>query len=288
MGCTASNGISEPFPAGQASQAQVLQQQQAQARQQATAQARQREVPNANPLTEAPLVRSLVSVNKDSCRVEKTETGWFLQFSFSSLAPGCATSSFLVTGGDQLDTGKGLVAPDTAVSKSEELRFEPGQGQTGRLSLCSDLVGSLQSFQEGDGRHHVMLDLRADSREQRTVTAQRSFLKLSLVDDGAEVHFSKQLVECGTVVRQLDALYGTLPNPKTSPEPDKAIDDGGDCVICLSNPREVAIMHCRHVCLCKSCAQISSSTWSFQCPVCRGRVAAMVGLAKTETETKQS
>lgn len=282
MGCTASNGISEPFSAGQAPQAQALQQQQAQARQQAAAQARQREVPNANPLTEAPLIRSLVSISKDSCTVEKAETGWFLQFSFSSLASGCATSSFLVTGGDQLDTGKGLVAPDAVISKSEELRFEPGQRQTGRLLLCSDLAGSLQSFQEGDGTHHVMLDLRADSSERRTVTAQRSFLKLSLVDDGAEVHFSKQLVECGTVVRQLDALYGTLPNPKTSLESDKVIDDGGDCVICLSNPREVAIMHCRHVCLCKSCAQISSSTWSFQCPVCRGRVAAMVGLAKPE------
>mmetsp|Transcript_9853 Transcript_9853/g.17912 ORF Transcript_9853/g.17912 Transcript_9853/m.17912 type:complete len:128 (+) Transcript_9853:478-861(+) len=124
-----------------------------------------------------------------------------------------------------------------------------------------------------------MLDLRADDSDPKAVTAQRSFLKLS-ADGNGEVQVEKQLVQCGVLVRQLDALYGTMPNPRagnSSPAAEGEAD-GGDCVICLSNPREVAILHCRHVCLCLTCAQITSSTWSFQCPVCRGRVAAMVGL----------
>merc|ERR1711982_207640 len=69
-----------------------------------------------------------------------------------------------------------------------------------------------------------------------------------------------------------------IPKLGSSDSLGNAETEGGDCVICLPKPREVVILHCRHVCLCKSCAKITSSTWSFQCPVCRGRVSAMVGL----------
>lgn len=51
-----------------------------------------------------------------------------------------------------------------------------------------------------------------------------------------------------------------------------------ECVVCLTAPREVAVLHCKHVCLCKPCASVTSSTWSYQCPICRGRVAAFVGI----------
>lgn len=68
------------------------------------------------------------------------------------------------------------------------------------------------------------------------------------------------------------ALFGSL-------KPDST--EGDECVICLSNPKEVVILHCRHVCLCKHCSTITSSTWSYQCPVCRGRVSAMCALADT-------
>ncbi|CAJ1452571.1 unnamed protein product [Effrenium voratum] len=138
-----------------------------------------------------------------------------------------------------------------------------------RLFLSRDL-GGLASFQEKEDHHHVMLDLRANFGSE-AVVAQRSFLHL----DGGEVQVRRQLVECHsgarTTVRCLEPLYGTLPNGR-----QPAVE--GECVICLEKPKEVAILHCRHVCLCFSCAQITSSTWSFQCPVCRGRVAGMVGL----------
>ena len=51
-----------------------------------------------------------------------------------------------------------------------------------------------------------------------------------------------------------------------------------ECVVCLTEPRSVVVLHCKHVCLCRQCASVTSSTWSYQCPICRGRVAAFVGL----------
>lgn len=229
--------------------------------------AQQRHSEGAGTLTTAPLVRSLVSLRRDSCSVQEESGQWFLNFEFASLATGTATASFLASDAEQAEAS--LSAP--SASSSASLRFGAETRQAGRLFLSADLPASLVDLQEGV--HHVILDLRADSEDPMAVTLQRSFLRLPPEGSG-EVHVEKQLVQCGSIIRPLDALYGTMPNPRS--KADK--DEGGDCVICLSNPREVAILHCRHVCLCSSCAKVTSSTWSFQCPVCRGRVAAMVGL----------
>ncbi|CAK8988890.1 unnamed protein product [Durusdinium trenchii] len=223
-------------------------------------------------LKTAPLVRSLVSLRRDTCSVVQEDSGqWFLKFEFGSLATGTATASFLATVEEAEHPAS---VPTPSASSTASLRFAAERRQSGRLFLSADLPESLRSF-DTQGGHHVVLDLQADSEDPSAVTRQRSFLRLS--PEGGEVHVEKQLVQCGNIIRPLDALYGTLPNPRSSKAAEKA-DEGGDCVICLSNPREVAILHCRHVCLCTSCAKVTSSTWSFQCPVCRGRVAAMVGL----------
>lgn len=43
------------------------------------------------------------------------------------------------------------------------------------------------------------------------------------------------------------------------------------CVICLSNPRDVIILNCGHVCLCADCAEAIPEPK--HCPVCRAKVA---------------
>lgn len=152
-------------------------------------------------------------------------------------------------------------------SSASRTRFEAGQQQPCRLLLCRDLQTSLGA--RADDKWHAILELRADSEDSSSVTVQRSYLKVN----GASALLVKQVVQLGRSVVAVEKLFGTLPNPRRNME---GCDDGGECVICLSKPKEVAILHCRHVCLCKSCAAVTSSTWSFQCPVCRGRVAGMV------------
>lgn len=234
--------------------------------------------PEASALRSARLVRSLVALSRESCRLERGEASAWLHFAGSARAPGEAVAFFLAAAGTVGELGKDL--PAQQVTRE---RFGPGTLQL-RLFLAASLAKSLDGFRiaaQGDGkdRHELVLDLRADSQDSDAVTVQRTFFKFT--DD--TVHIERQLVKVGGVVRSLDALYGTLPNPwkLSSVEAECQAEgdlDAGDCVICLSKPREVAILHCRHVCLCQSCAKITSSTWSFQCPVCRGRVAAMVGL----------
>ena len=42
----------------------------------------------------------------------------------------------------------------------------------------------------------------------------------------------------------------------------------GECVICLTDPRTVAMFPCRHFCLCMSCAEALPSQGN-KCPICR-------------------
>merc|ERR1719215_776647 len=163
--------------------------------------------------------------------------------------------------------------------------FESGVGQQLRFFLTKDsLEKCLENWSESkNGCYTCVVDLSVDQCRPREISMQRSLLKFG--EDGESVSVSKQWVRVGSVIRCLEPLYGTIPNAHRTSISSDAVpldSDGGDCVICMSKPRSVAILHCRHVCLCSACAKITSSTWSFQCPVCRGRVAAMVGVATTE------
>ncbi|XP_060079134.1 mitochondrial ubiquitin ligase activator of NFKB 1-like [Ylistrum balloti] len=46
------------------------------------------------------------------------------------------------------------------------------------------------------------------------------------------------------------------------------------CVVCLTNPREVVLINCGHICLCLDCADMLPTP--LQCPVCRARVERFV------------
>jgi len=228
----------------------------------------------------APLVKSLVALHRGRCSVEKDGKGCFLKAGFMASVAGEAVVYFRAAG----LSDDSLEAPEA--QQVTRQRFEAGNAQLLRLFLCADDVRSgLDGFTEEDGKHQLVLDLRADSADANSVTVQRTALKVP--EEGDNLQVVKQWVQCGSNVRCLGALYGTLPNPTKRTSVDSTASsgdaDGGDCVICLSKPRDVVILHCRHVCLCTACAKITSSTWSFQCPVCRGRVAAMVGLDEAAT-----
>ncbi len=49
-------------------------------------------------------------------------------------------------------------------------------------------------------------------------------------------------------------------------------DDGKECVICLSHPKNTTILPCMHMCLCVECAQLLSTS-NAKCPLCRSRIA---------------
>lgn len=53
---------------------------------------------------------------------------------------------------------------------------------------------------------------------------------------------------------------------------------GSECVVCLTEKKEVAIIPCRHVCLCTNCAELMTSRHNSKCPMCRGPVQSYMRL----------
>lgn len=50
---------------------------------------------------------------------------------------------------------------------------------------------------------------------------------------------------------------------------DKDLREDQLCVVCRSNPREIILLSCGHVCLCEDCAEGIIT----QCPVCRASIS---------------
>ena len=48
-----------------------------------------------------------------------------------------------------------------------------------------------------------------------------------------------------------------------------------ECVICMTDPRDTLVLPCRHMCLCRQCAELLKFE-SVKCPICRGPVRSLV------------
>jgi hypothetical protein len=57
-----------------------------------------------------------------------------------------------------------------------------------------------------------------------------------------------------------------------------------ECVVCLENPADTVILWCGHLCLCKSCASVRNSSWSWMCAICRSAVKGTVQIDPEDME----
>jgi hypothetical protein len=62
---------------------------------------------------------------------------------------------------------------------------------------------------------------------------------------------------------------------KSTTSDESASGDGTECVVCLSAPRCVAVMPCRHLSLCTECADEVRQRTN-RCPICRGVALALL------------
>ena len=60
--------------------------------------------------------------------------------------------------------------------------------------------------------------------------------------------------------------------------PTSTLDDDDEsklCVICMEGKKDVLVMPCRHLCLCKAC---SSNTALTECPICRTAIVSTIAV----------
>ncbi|XP_058077772.1 probable E3 ubiquitin-protein ligase LUL4 [Magnolia sinica] len=94
-----------------------------------------------------------------------------------------------------------------------------------------------------------------------------------------QVKVIKQILRFDGVRYELRELFGMV-NPSEAEFDDS--DPGKECVICLSEPKDTAVLPCRHVCMCSECAKVLRLQ-SNKCPICRQPVEQLIEIkAKKE------
>jgi hypothetical protein len=79
------------------------------------------------------------------------------------------------------------------------------------------------------------------------------------------------------VVRQVFTFNG-VPNLLQDLFGIESQEGSSECVVCLTDKKDVAIIPCRHVCLCANCAELMVSRQTAKCPICRGPVQSYMRL----------
>lgn len=62
-------------------------------------------------------------------------------------------------------------------------------------------------------------------------------------------------------------------------------DEDGLCVICLTNPKDTAVMPCRHMCMCKECGE-QLLRHKPVCPVCRAPISTLLHMPTLSTDNR--
>ncbi|XP_010492948.1 PREDICTED: probable E3 ubiquitin-protein ligase LUL3 [Camelina sativa] len=105
-------------------------------------------------------------------------------------------------------------------------------------------------------------------------------------DSSFKVKVMKQLLWVEGERYELHQLYG-IENSTTQGTAASGLEDTGgkECVICLTEPKDTAVMPCRHLCLCSDCAK-ELPFQSNKCPICRKPIERLVKM-KVESSDEQ-
>mmetsp|Transcript_36603 Transcript_36603/g.67081 ORF Transcript_36603/g.67081 Transcript_36603/m.67081 type:complete len:296 (-) Transcript_36603:238-1125(-) len=87
---------------------------------------------------------------------------------------------------------------------------------------------------------------------------------------------ARTLIAWGGLPQEVHCLYGVYDE---ATQGDAVDDRDKSCVVCLTEPRDTAMLPCGHFCACYSCAtHIRLSPSHSQCPMCRAAVTDILNL----------
>jgi hypothetical protein len=99
----------------------------------------------------------------------------------------------------------------------------------------------------------------------------------------------KQKIQVGDTSYELQEIYGIERSgggggDGGDGDGDGGSDDGGgDCVICMSEPKDTTVLPCRHMCLCGDCAK-RLRVQTNRCPICRTPVESLLQIKVSRSE----
>lgn len=224
-------------------------------------------------------IRNDVNINKNTLCIEPDQHNphhFLLTFTFDATAPGCITVMFFAK--ETLD-GK-LIAVKKSLLKQISMPFQQGFCQKFRQPSGTGIEISMLEetglTKEGDAQVYPLV-LKAETpplnrcENEGIPSSQITLASFEKRERGEyKVQVMKQVLWVNGKRYELQEIYG-IGNASDG----DGHDSGGDCVICLSEPRDITVLPCRHMCMCSGCANLLK-VHTANCPICRHPVERLL------------
>ncbi|MED6110697.1 putative E3 ubiquitin-protein ligase log2 [Stylosanthes scabra] len=229
-------------------------------------------------------IRNDVNVKKETLKIEPDDEnpGQFLvSFTFDATVSGCITIYFFAKENESciLTPMKENLAPAT-------VNFQQGLGQKFRQPAGSGI--DFKMFNETEllqvGEMDVYpLAVKADASsnnhngsDETTTSNTRNSQITQAVFEKEKGEFRakvvKQILWANGMRYELQEIYGIGSSAETGADES---DQGKECVICLTEPRDTIVHPCRHMCMCSECAKVLRFQTN-RCPICRQPVERLL------------
>ncbi|RAL53654.1 hypothetical protein DM860_012269 [Cuscuta australis] len=241
-------------------------------------------------------IRNDVNLKKETLRIEPDEENpgqYLVTFTFDATVSGSMTVIFFAKEGkDCLLTPvkESLLLPVTVqFQQGLSQKFRQPSGTGIELSLFDEAELSMEgevdvyplaikaeAFPDDQGES---VDGSSASGPTNAQITQAVFDK-----DKGEYHTRvvKQILWVNGMRYELQEIYGI--GNSTDGECDEG-DNGKECVICLSEPRDTTVLPCRHMCMCSGCAKVLRFQTN-RCPICRQPVDRLLEI-KVNNDTEE-
>ncbi|CAA6663509.1 unnamed protein product [Spirodela intermedia] len=231
-------------------------------------------------------IKNNINLHKDTILLQRDEQNpdhWLVSFTFDALLDGSITIYYFAKEGEKcniLPMDPDIYSCDGKLSKRDwtEICQSSGHGidlgffELDALSKPSQedvfpLVVSAKTWAEATPTTDEQHQSPAHSGAQIT---QAVIEKTN--DDKLKVKVIKQILWVDGERYELREIFGLASSANDDTNGD---DLGKECVICMSEPRDTAVMPCRHMCMCRECAK-TFRLHSSKCPICRQPVQELM------------
>ena len=174
-----------------------------------------------------------------------------------------------------------------------------GSGAEGETRFYFDAAEAME-FAPSEGsdtidfsspRHALVIVLESLNGSEETEAGNRQITYVNVYRDDTSdgtvnAKAGKQRIFISGQMFEVEEIFGLSDKAKKPPNvADEIPAESADCVVCLCEPRDTAILPCRHCCVCLECAEELRKN-SNKCPICRGTVRAFLQIKKEAREEK--
>ncbi|KAG5232504.1 E3 ubiquitin-protein ligase [Salix suchowensis] len=249
----------------------------------------------------AKTVKNVVNVNKASIQVVADENNLdshLVSFTFDAVVDGSITIFYFGKEGQNCT----FMPAYPEIYMPRKIPFEKGAGQ--KFSQASGTGIDLGFFEldqlskpsPEEDIFPLVIFAEACPPPLSTSTSQEPGKPLPTMSTHAQIteavlekdnagHFQvkvvKQILWIDGTRYELREIYGIANSDSKGFDEN---DSGTECVICMSEPKDTAVLPCRHMCLCSGCAKELMSR-SDTCPICRQPIQELMEIKVNKCES---